>query len=288
MTTLDAVRRGIIYSKGFCVGGKTLPFYSFTQPDQAMNWSDEMDGFIAETSRNHFLDRYNRTIVLRSLAPHLQKRGAVYMDIGCSSGYLLEDVISAFPQVEAYGSDYLASGLAQCHKALPNVPLFQLDITNSRLPTGHFDAVSCLNVLEHVKEDVKGIKELHRILKPGGTAIATVPAGPHLFDLYDDIHMHVRRYTLIDLVNKFREVGFKIQNSNYFGVAIYPAFYARKKLNQYLYGRLSLAQKKIKGMKQAKHSSRMPIFEKLCNLEARIGAHVTYPFGIRAFVVAQK
>lgn len=279
---------GVQYENGFLIGKDRKPYYSFCTPDSQTHWTEEMDDFIAEASKDHFIDRYNRKIVLDALISRLRGPGALYMDIGCSSGYMLEDVIAACPQATVYGSDYLANGLLQCHKTLPEVPLFQMDITDCKFPTGSFDALSCLNVLEHVTNDVAGIVELHRILKPGGRLVATVPVGPHLYDLYDEIHLHVRRYTLSELTDKFRGAGFQVLKANHFGVAIYPAFYLRKKLNRALYRHLSIEEKKKKGMRQAQATGRLQAIEKLCDLEAFFGKFITYPFGVRAYLIAQK
>jgi SAM-dependent methyltransferase len=56
-------------------------------------------------------------------------------------------------------------------------PLAQLkiDIHRIPLPDNSFDVVLCNHVLEHVDDDIKAMKELYRVLKPGGFAILQVP-----------------------------------------------------------------------------------------------------------------
>jgi ubiquinone/menaquinone biosynthesis C-methylase UbiE len=49
------------------------------------------------------------------------------------------------------------------------------DITKIPLENSSFDAVLCSEVLEHVPDPIAALKELHRILKPGGTIIITAP-----------------------------------------------------------------------------------------------------------------
>ncbi|MDH3224487.1 MAG: methyltransferase domain-containing protein [Gemmatimonadota bacterium] len=49
------------------------------------------------------------------------------------------------------------------------------DVTDLPFDTCSFDAVICIHVLEHIPDDRKALKELHRVLKPGGWAVITVP-----------------------------------------------------------------------------------------------------------------
>ena len=51
----------------------------------------------------------------------------------------------------------------------------KLDITDSHLPDGQFDLICCSHVLEHVEDDRRALREIYRMLKPGGTALIMVP-----------------------------------------------------------------------------------------------------------------
>jgi len=54
----------------------------------------------------------------------------------------------------------------------------QMDITQIGFDDNYFDFILCNHVLEHVVEDRKAMKELYRVLKPGGWAILQVPFNP--------------------------------------------------------------------------------------------------------------
>jgi len=288
MPTPGAILPDIPYQNGFLIDGRVVPFFSFSQPGQNVHWSEEMSHFISETTQDHFIDRYNRDIACRALAPSLRTPDANYIDIGCGPGYLLQEVASACPDANIYGSDYIAESLVQCHRLLPKIPLFQWDITERKLPDDFFDAISCLNVLEHITDDVAALREIRRVLKPGGRAAITVPAGPSLYDLNDEIHFHVRRYTMPDLLAKCRGAGLTVLRHNYFGVAIYPAFWFRKKMNQWLYGQRTRSEKQRIALSQAKGTQSIPWLGPLCRLEYRLGQWLSFPAGVRAYVVAQK
>ena len=119
---------GAVYEKGFKTNGRELPFYSFCQTDPQDRWSDQMIEQLEAPTKNHFIDLYNRKIVLNALREPLSREASCYLDVGCSSGYMLQDVLGHFAGVEAIGADYFPAGLLQCHERLPEVPLFQMDL----------------------------------------------------------------------------------------------------------------------------------------------------------------
>jgi len=57
-----------------------------------------------------------------------------------------------------------------------------MDLTALELPDNSFDCILCYHVLEHIPEDLKAMRELYRVLKPGAWAIIQVPLrkGPTL------------------------------------------------------------------------------------------------------------
>ncbi len=61
-----------------------------------------------------------------------------------------------------------------------------------------------LNVLEHIRGDALALRQVHRILRPGGVVVIEVSAGPKLYDVYDELLMHHRRYRLPSLARTLR------------------------------------------------------------------------------------
>ena len=60
---------------------------------------------------------------------------------------------------------------------------------------GGFDSVVCLNVIEHVDDDVGALRNVRSVLSPGGRAVVLVPSGPWNFGTLDEALGHRRRYT---------------------------------------------------------------------------------------------
>jgi len=87
------------------------------------------------------------------------------------------------------------------------------------------DTVVCLNVLEHVEDDVTALANIHRCLRPGGAAIILVPQDPKLFGSIDRVLEHKRRYTREDLSNKMTIAGFRVAEIIEFNRATRPGWY---------------------------------------------------------------
>jgi SAM-dependent methyltransferase len=102
---------------------------------------------------------------------------------------------------------------------------YYLDIQAIDLPDNQFDIIICSHVLEHIPDDQKAMREMYRILKPGGIAIISVPLWPSekhatyensaITDERDRIiHFgqfdHLRIYGL-DVANRLTEVGFSVE-----------------------------------------------------------------------------
>jgi len=83
------------------------------------------------------------------------------------------------------------------------------------------DSVLCLNVLEHIEDDVIAMRNLLQRTKPGGKLVALVPAYPRLFNKMDKAVGHYRRYGRGELVERLERAGWKVERVfrfNAFGI----------------------------------------------------------------------
>lgn len=268
---------------------QSAPFLPLIQTDPLAGWSAEMSDFLEESSDHHFIDIYNRGLIVRGLKTYVAKQDCNYLDVGCSSGHMLRDMKTAYPHAQIAGCDYEANALAYCNKRYPDFPLFQVDLTHCPFQDNSFDVMTCLNVLEHIEDDTRALSELYRILKPGGAIGITVPLEPKLYDLYDEVHHHCRRYAYNELLEKVRGAGFGIKIANRFGVMIYPAFYCVKRLNQWRYKNKTFTEKYNLALKQAiATKSPFTSMNLFCRLEEYVGQYLPYPRGVRGYAIAIK
>ena len=269
----------------FVVGSVEHSFLCYGVTQSA--WSDQLtEMHEAEARSTHPIDIASRSLALQSMQ---QLKGSpVILDIGCSSGFLLEDFRLHIPGVQLIGSDYLVNVVEKASQRIPNVPFIQFDLRMCPLPESCVDAISALNVLEHIDDDFTALKEIRRILKPAGIAHVEVPADPSSFDLYDEVLMHFRRYRLSELAAKAQEAGFAILKATHLGFFIYPAFKFVKRRNQKTGKDLSHEDKTLLVAQQIRKTARARALSVAFKLEQLLGGVISYPIGIRAVLRLQK
>jgi SAM-dependent methyltransferase len=261
------------------------PFASYSEPHAAVNWSEELEAVHAEASRTHFLDRWTRRAIIDGVGPLAP--GATVADLGCSTGFLLEDLRAAYPDLILIGVDMVASGLRRAHDAVPDARLLQADVCALPIDDESVDVVVSANLLEHVPDDRRALAEVARVLKPGRPAALVVPAGPRTFDYYDRFLGHERRYARGELADKCREAGLEPREDRFLGSLLYPAFWLVKERNRLRYDHLRGDALEERVMQDIARTHDSGLGQRTWQLEDRMArAGVRLPFGIRSFVVA--
>ncbi|MDP3183100.1 MAG: glycosyltransferase [Desulfobaccales bacterium] len=105
------------------------------------------------------------------------------------------------------------------------VDVARLDLTRrqdtEKLGESICDTVICLNVLEHIDDDVGALQNIHQLLAPGGRLVLLVPQYKWLFGSYDQHAGHVRRYTKAELTQKLEQADFRVlrfKNFNFLAI----------------------------------------------------------------------
>ena len=106
-----------------------------------------------------------------------------------------------------------------------------LSLAGDRIPLADcsLEYVTALDVLEHVPDDAAVVQGFHRVLKPGGLAVVTVPASMHLWSDWDESLHHHRRYQRSQLSELFPHPHWEVVHVNYTNCLIYPAVWAVRK-----------------------------------------------------------
>lgn len=86
-----------------------------------------------------------------------------------------------------------------------------------------FDLAASLDVIEHLEDDLAALRELRRVVAPGGSLLVTVPAYQWLWSGHDEINHHFRRYTRRSLQRAGEQAGWHQVRTTYFNSLLLPA-----------------------------------------------------------------
>ncbi|MCS7312864.1 MAG: class I SAM-dependent methyltransferase, partial [Acidobacteria bacterium] len=140
--------------------------------------------------------------------------GHVVLEIGAGIGHFTE-WLAQLPGRVVYATDVdpvLLGILAERLGRRPQVRIVAHDATQVFVPPdGHWpDTALCVNVLEHIEDDMGALRAIHASLVPGGRLLLFVPAHPWLYGTVDRAIGHFRRYTKSDLLAKLKTAGFHV------------------------------------------------------------------------------
>ena len=139
------------------------------------------------------------------------------LDVGCGTG---ANLLMLSQYGEAEGVDISEDALAFCReRGLDRVRLG----AGEELPyeDGTFDLVTALDVVEHMDDDLAGLREMRRVLRPGGRVLLFVPTFMFLWGLQDDVSNHRRRYRLPELRRVLEQAGFEIERTTYANITFF-------------------------------------------------------------------
>ena len=204
-----------------------VPCYAPDLAHDSPGFRPEHFARLATLEEGHFWFRARNELIVQVLRRYFP-RARNMLEIGCGTGYVLRGVTRAQPELRVSGSEIFLEGLAFAAQRLPDADLFQMDAR--RIPyENEFDLIGAFDVVEHIEEDERVLREIHRALKPGGGAILTVPQHPWLWSEQDESACHVRRYKRRELTDKLRAAGFGILFSSSFVSLLLPMLAASRR-----------------------------------------------------------
>ncbi len=170
---------------------------------------DEQIREMARAEGAHWYFRSRRR-VLGAMIAELGPAGPV-LDVGCGTGGNAELLAPWAPLHGVDRSPPAARGsLARGYASAVIADGWRLPF-----PDGTFPVVTCLDVLEHLRDDVAAAAELRRVCRPGGLVVATVPAFQWLWSAHDVALGHQRRYTRAQVERLFAGAGLRLRRLTY-------------------------------------------------------------------------
>ena len=198
------------------------------------------------------------------------------LDVGCGTG---ANLLMLSKYGEAEGVDISEDALAFCReRGLDKVNLG----AGEELPydAGTFDLVTAFDVVEHMDDDLAGVTEMRRVLRPGGRVLLFVPTFMFLWGLQDDVSNHRRRYRLPELRRVLEQAGFEIERTTYANITFFlPILMVRQLM-------------RLTGIKtETENTINVPalngVFGKILGAESTILRYINLPFGVSGLCVAR-
>ena len=170
--------------------------------------------------------------------------GKIIFDCACGRGFYL-NMIRAVSKCRLVGLELDPQVIVKTAGnvgRLPGITLARANIYRQPYPSNIFDGAILSEILEHVDDDVRGLREVYRVLKPGGVVAITVPNANYPFwwdpinrtleDVFD-VHIqngplagiwanHVRLYTREALRQAVEEAGFIVEAERAFTHYSFP------------------------------------------------------------------
>jgi SAM-dependent methyltransferase len=236
-------------------------------------------GIMDEVEGSHWWFVGRRAILesfLETLVPGPRSQGPKILDVGCGTGANLE-MLAQYGA--AQGVDVSDDALEFCRKK-------GLDARKGlaeELPfeDESFDLVTALDVVEHLDDDIAGLKEMYRVLKKGGKTLIFVPAFMWLWGVQDDISHHRIRYTREQIVERLAKAGFNVDRATYANWTFFAPILAGRTLM------------KLTGIKpESENNVNVPalngVFGKLFGAEKYWLRNFNFPFGVSIVVTASR
>jgi len=176
----------------------------FATPEASVTWSDtgRYDPASNEGPYN-YNDKIYRMIFVLDELPDAPSPDAKAIDFGCGAGPFLPGLHAKGYKVTGFdNSEHMIEQARQvCEKAGFEAELVVGDAFDNGFADNAFDVACSVGVVEHFTSDVPVLKELHRIVKPGGTVVITMRNFwcPHVryWTLYRTIAYNLRKLKAI-------------------------------------------------------------------------------------------
>jgi SAM-dependent methyltransferase len=204
-------------------------------------------------------------------------RAKEIVDVGCGTGAILKKLGNPKKNV---GIDLAPEAVSFCHqRGLNNVR--QGDILALPFPDASFDAVICSSVLYHQwVTDVEGaVREMHRVLRPGGTLLINVPAFPFLHSAHDEAVMTARRFRKREIRKLLLAQNFNIRRLTYWTTFLFPLAVAARTLGGSKMGR----DFETEGTLFTRRT-----LARVMALELDLLRKISLPFGVALLAIARK
>jgi SAM-dependent methyltransferase len=171
-----------------------------------------------QAENRHWWYRGRRTVLDGVIADLGMPANARILDAGCGSGRFMVDLAK---RGEVTGVELSDTSVALARqRGIGEVVAGS--VLEMPFADASFDLAVSLDVVEHLEDDVAALRELRRVVAPGGALLVTVPAYQWLWSGHDEINHHHRRYTRRTLQSAAEQASWKQTRTTYFNSLLLP------------------------------------------------------------------
>ena len=198
------------------------------------------------------------------------------LDVGCGTGANLE-MLAQFGDAE--GVDVSDDALEFCRRKGLTV---QKGLAE-KLPFADetFDVTTALDVVEHLDDDVAGLREMFRVTKRGGYSLIFVPAFMWLWGVQDDVSNHRIRYNKRQIVERLEQAGYSVERATYANFTFFAPILGGRTL-------MKVTGIKPESENNVNISALNGVFGRIFAAEQYLLKKFNFPFGVSVVVVARK
>jgi SAM-dependent methyltransferase len=233
-----------------------------------------------EIEQSHWWHVGRRRIIesfVKEICRQLPRPRPHILDVGCGTGANLL-LLSKYGDAE--GVDVSSDALAFCReRGLQKVKRGAIE----KLPYDEatFDLVTALDVVEHLDDDLAGLKEMRRVLRPGGRVLIFVPTFMFLWGLQDEVSNHRRRYRMSELSTVLEKAGFEVERTTYANITFFLPILVMRKLMR------------LTGIKaESENNINVPalngVLSRVLGAESTILRYMNLPFGVSGLCIARR
>jgi ubiquinone/menaquinone biosynthesis C-methylase UbiE len=246
------------------------------QPD------DRYFDVMAEQARTHWWYRARRALARQLLEEHPPARAERLIDVGCGTGDNIGALVEA-TRCSAVGTDLSLYALQHAPRSSTGSSRVSMAFGEwLPFPDASADVLTCMDVIEHVDDDERVLREFLRVLRPGGVVLLTTSAYMWMWSEHDEWAAHRRRYTAAGLADVTRQAGFEVLRASYYNAALLPPAWLLRR---------TPLRRLVKGTNDevgAASPTVDRVFTRLASLERRWLARHRMPFGLSIFLVARR
>jgi SAM-dependent methyltransferase len=168
--------------------------------------------------------------IVRTISPPSPGRDSVIVDVGCGTGANL----AAFSgEYRCVGVDTSAEGVALAQRRFPETTFIYGQAPRDVMRwMGSASVILLTDVLEHVADDRRLLRDIVDACPPEAQLLITVPADMRLWSPHDQAFGHYRRYEADELADLWSDLSVKVRLLSYFNSRLYPVVRAVRRVSR--------------------------------------------------------